>query len=151
MDSEATCSARPKVTSGPLGSAIARSGDPSASATQPGGLVGGVGDDAGALIAGPLPPGSFRLGQAFGGPARQTVRVGEQPLSAIANVKRPQAGDRVIPRPATEEQHGATVSGDGETVWCPEAEAAGPGQLAGERRRGHAYTVPHVRGAVADA
>jgi hypothetical protein len=68
---------------------------------QPGGLVGGVGDDAGALIAGPLPPGPFRLGQAFGGPGGQTVRVGEQPLSAIANVKRPQAGDRVIPRPAT--------------------------------------------------
>ena len=33
--------------------------------------------DAGALIAGPLPPGSFRLGQAFVGPARQAVRVGE--------------------------------------------------------------------------
>ncbi len=110
---------------------------------QPGGLVGGVGDDAGALIAGPLPSGPFRLGQAVGGPARQAVRVGEQPLSAIANVKRPQAGDRVIPRPAAEEQHGAAVRGDGETVRCPEAEAAGPGQLAGERRRGHAHTVPH--------
>jgi hypothetical protein len=109
---------------------------------QPGGLVGGVAGDARTVLASTLTPDAFLFRQQFRGTAGQFGGVSEQPLRPGAGFQRPQAADRVVTRPAAQEQHPRPVRGNREVVRDAQSEELGPGKLAGQRNPWHADTLP---------
>jgi hypothetical protein len=92
---------------------------------QPGGIVGGIGVDPGALL---------RLRAC----AEQVSGIGELPLRPIVEIQRPQAGHRIVARTAAQKQHRRTVQRDRELCRDTQGEAPRTDKLAGQRDHRHA-------------
>ena len=107
--------------------------------------VAGERDDAGGLLADPLPASLLLLGLRMRGPGERR-RVRHQALGPSAHVKDPQAGDRVVAALAAQERHLVAGGGDLERAGQAEREMPGSRLLSREAFRHGRQCVISYRG-----